>query len=325
MNRAEPSERQSDINSLSRDGISTFSRWRAGNLSSRAQKAGLVVFIILLVGIFIRPLLSLGVYAAGSELSSYVLLVPFVSAYLIYVQRKELPQEHIPSPGFALLTMIPGLAALIAQAAVRLGHNDYLTLMTLSFICFLVAGGFLFLGRRWMAAIAFPIAFLIFMIPLPDRVVDLLETGSKLASTEAANLFFNMTGTPILRDGPIFQLPGIVIEVAQQCSGIRSSLVLFITSLLASHLFLKSPWRRALLVAAVIPLGILRNGFRILVIGLLSIHVGPQILHSLIHRRGGPLFFAISLVPLFLLLWWLRKGEAAPRSGSEDTGAAGVH
>ena len=172
-----------------------------------------------------------------------------------------------------------------------------------------------------MAAAAFPIVFLIFMIPLPDRVVDFLETGSKLASAEAANLFFNMTGTPILRDGQIFQLPGIVIEVAQQCSGIRSSLVLFITSLLASHLFLKSPWRRALLVAAVIPLGILRNGFRILVIGLLSVNVGPQMIHSIIHRRGGPLFFALSLVPLFLLLWWLRKGEVAPRSASQDTEA----
>ena len=113
----------------------------------------------------------------------------------------------------------------------------------------------------------------------------------------------------VLRDGTVFQLPGIVIRVAQECSGIRSSWVLFVTSILASHLFLKSPWRRALLVAFVIPLGILRNGFRIVVIGLLCVHVGPEMIHSIIHRRGGPFFFALSLIPLFLVLWWLRRTD----------------
>jgi exosortase/archaeosortase family protein len=85
--------------------------------------------------------------------------------------------------------------------------------------------------------------------------------------------------------------------------------VLFITSLLASHIFLKTRWRRIVLVAFVIPLGILRNGFRILVIGLLCVHVGPHMVNSVIHHRGGPLFFALSLIPLFLLLVWLRRRE----------------
>ena len=169
-----------------------------------------------------------------------------------------------------------------------------------------------------MAAAAFPFAFLIFMVPLPDGIVDLLETASKLASAEAAALFFSIAGTPVLRDGTVFQLPGIVIQVAQECSGIRSSWVLFITSLLASYLFLRSPWRRAVLVLLVIPLAILRNGFRILVIGLLCVQVGPQMIHSVIHHQGGPIFFALSLIPLFLLLWWLRRGEIAATSAQSS-------
>ena len=122
-------------------------------------------------------------------------------------------------------------------------------------------------------------------------------------------MYFNLAGTALVRDGTVFELPGIVLVVGQECSGIRSSWVLFITSLLASHLFLRSPRRRIVLVAFVIPLGILRNGFRILVIGLLCVHVGPHMIDSVIHHQGGPLFFALSLVPLFLLLWWLRHGE----------------
>ena len=187
--------------------------------------------------------------------------------------------------------------------------NDDLALMALAYVSFVAAGGFLFLGSKWMAAAAFPVAFLIFMVPLPDGVVSWLETASVLASADLAALFFNMTGTPLLRDGTVFALPTIVLRVARECSGIHSSWVLFITSLVASHLFLESPWRRIILVAFVIPLGIVRNGFRILVIGLLCVHVGPHMIDSIIHRRGGPFFFVLSLVPLIVFMAWLRRQE----------------
>jgi exosortase/archaeosortase family protein len=96
-----------------------------------------------------------------------------------------------------------------------------------------------------------------------------------------------------------------------------------ITSLLAANMFLHTTWRRALLVCAVIPLGLLRNGFRILVISLLCVHIGPQMINSVIHRRGGPFFFAASLIPLFLLLWWLRRGEVARQARKTIVDAEG--
>src|SRR5919106_3903097 len=151
------------------------------------------------------------------------------------------------------------------------------------------------------------------MIPMRDAMADALAQVSATASAEMANFLFNVSGMPFLRAGQVFQLPNITLEVAQECSGIRSSVVLFITSVLAANMFLKTPWRRFVLVAFVIPLGILRNGFRILVIALLCVNIGPQMIHSLIHRRGGPLFFALSLIPLLLVLWWLRRGEVQTR------------
>jgi exosortase/archaeosortase family protein len=147
------------------------------------------------------------------------------------------------------------------------------------------------------------------MVPLPDAAVKWLEAALVLASADVSALLFRIGGTPLLRDGTTFQLPGIVLKVAEECSGIHSTWVLFITSLVASDLFLKSPWRRIVLVAFVIPLGIIRNGFRILVIGLLCVHIGPHMIDSIIHRQGGPLFFALSLGPLFMLLVWLRRQE----------------
>jgi len=266
-----------------------------------------------LVVAFSLPLISLARHAAGSSLHSHILLVPFVSLYLLAVQRRRLPTEFQSSLAPGMAFGIGGLAVLGAAwwfgSASKLSENDHLALMALSFLCLLVAGGHVFLGTRWMKAAMFPVAFLLFMIPLPDQVVIWLETGSKLASAEAAAMLFNLTGMPVLRDGTVFQLPGIRLEVAQECSGIRSSWVLFITSLVASHMFLETRWRRIALVALVIPLGILRNGFRIVVIGWLCVEVGLHMIDSVIHRRGGPVFFALSLIPLFFLLWWLRRAE----------------
>ena len=279
----------------------------------------MTAYIILLTLLFIQPLASLMLYAAGSDLHSHILLVPLVAGYLLYSRRALLPAPGPSSiTGTALLGGI-GVAALAAATTWRAGLsvNDHLALMAVAFVSFIAAGGFLFLGSKWMAAASFPVAFLIFMIPLPDAAVNWLERASALASAEAAALYFGIAGTVVARRGTVFELPGIVLQVGKECSGIHSSWVLFITSLLASHLFLKSPWRRLVLVAFVIPLGILRNGFRVFVIGLLCIHVGPHMIHSVIHRRGGPLFFALSLVPLFLVLWWLARGErrlSLPRS-----------
>jgi exosortase C (VPDSG-CTERM-specific) len=288
---------------------------------TRSQKWrfwGGACFAIVLLAAFAKPLLALINYAAGSQLYSYILLVPFVSAYLLYLRRDQLPKNYGIDLPLAIVTLTAGLGVLVLIywldfVRQRPSDNDRLALLTLSFLCFLAAGGFFFFGRGWMRAAAFPLAYLIFMVPMPDAMADALETASKYASAEVANLLFHLSGTPFLRAGLIFQLPNITIEVAQECSGIRSSWVLLMTSILAANLFLKTRWRRFALVAFVIPLAILRNGFRILVIGLLCVNVGPQMIHSLIHRRGGPLFFVLALIPFFLVLWWLRNGEVRTR------------
>ena len=278
----------------------------------KPRLAGLVAFGVLLCAALWGPLCSLVGYAAGSSLHSHILLIPFVTGYLIYLQRSTLPKSYRCSPGGGALMLAIGVAgfAFALRVQLQLSSGDFLSLVAFSFVTLLIAGGFLFLGRAWMSAVCFPIAFLYFMVPLPETLVHGLETALKLGSAEAAGRFFDISGTPVFRDGVIFQLPNITLEVARECSGIRSSWVLLITSVVASYLLLKTPWRRAVLLAVVIPLAILRNGFRIVVIGLLCVHFGPQMIHSFIHQNGGPLFFALSLVPLFLLLWWLRKGQA---------------
>jgi exosortase C (VPDSG-CTERM-specific) len=279
--------------------------------SKRTRITALIGWVVAATLVFIQPLVALVRHAAQSDLLSYIPLVPVVAGYLLFIRRRsgETPYRSSIAGTITLVGVgsVAGVAATFWRDSLSL--NDSLALMALAYVGVVAAGGFLFLGAKWMASAAFPVAFLVFLTPLPDATVHWLQTASVMASADAADWLFIVTGTPVVRDNQVFMLPSIVLEVAQECSGIHSTWVLFITSLVASNLFLESPWRRVALVAFVIPLAIARNAFRILTIGLLCVHVGPHMIDSIIHRRGGPFFFLLSLGPLFLFLAWLRRHE----------------
>ena len=178
------------------------------NTTRRSRRvAGAVCFGLLILA-FAPALFALTIHVAHSQLHSYILLVPFISGYLLYIRRDQLQKDFATTVAFGLVAAVVGLAALLVASPGTpiqpLSENDYLGMMTLSFLCFLVAGGFLFLGRNWMAAAAFPVAFLFFLIPMPDVMADGLETASQLASAETASVFFSVSGTPFLRDGTSF-------------------------------------------------------------------------------------------------------------------------
>ena len=275
----------------------------------------LAVLAIALVICFAKPLYDLARYSIHSELYSHVFLMPFVSLCLIWPRRGELTGHLPPVKRLAAIPLLLGVGILGGYwVALRSGWKplaeDYLSWMTLSFLSFVATGAFLCLGRDLLRKVAFPAAMLLFMAPFPVPVRDLIESFFQHGSADASYLLFKLSGMPVFRNGTVFQLPGFSLEVAPQCSGIHSSLVLFITSLVAGHLFLVSGWRRAVLALAVIPLALLRNGFRIVTIGYLCVNVSPDMIHSYIHRRGGPSFFVLSLIPFFLLLLFLRKTEA---------------
>ncbi|HXG48655.1 MAG TPA: exosortase/archaeosortase family protein [Methylomirabilota bacterium] len=285
--------------------------------------AGFVVFLAVVTLIFGRPLVELVRYALGTDLYSHIVLIPLMSLYLLWVRRSE-PQPRAESSWrWAAGAGVAGGAMMLFSgwAATRgwdAGRNDVLSITTTAYLCFVVAGLFVFFGRKLVREHAFSVGLLVFMIPMPEVVTLGITRFFQYTSAEASYWLLVAAGTPVLRESAlIFGLPGIVIEVAEECSGIRSSLVLFILSFLAGRLLLQSPWRRAVLVMAVIPLGVFRNALRIVTISLLCVHVDPIMINSAVHRRGGPVFFAVSLVPFFFLLWWLRRSETRRDHGKQ--------
>jgi len=285
---------------------------RPGSIASGYRTFWIAVGLLILC--FSRVLFDLVNHALNESLHSHIILVPFISAYLAWQFRGSLPTPR--RSGFALpgVLALVGILSVAAYAALRLSgrapsHNDSLSLLVFSFCMFFFATAGFFLGITFIRRIAFPLVFLLVLVPLPDAATAAIEIASQYASAETYSWFMNLSAATYYREGRTFVLPNLTIVVAQECSGIRSSLVLFITSLIAGHLFLRSSWKKALLALAVFPLGILRNAFRIYFLSMASAHWDPNIIHSPLHHRGGPIFFALSLIPFFLFLLWLKKSE----------------
>lgn len=261
---------------------------------------------VLLIAAFAATLVELAAYCLREDLFSYILLVPFVTGFLISCRRQDLELTYSPAKGVAAgLGALAGLFLALSFFADGPGI-DTLALRVPAFVFGWIALAVWAFGGRFMRGLVFPAAFLLFMTPLPPELVEWIEHGLQHASAEASSWLFSLVQIPFFQTGTSFQLPNITIHVAPECSGIRSTLVLFITSLVAGQLLLERPWQRAALALLVIPLGIFRNAFRILTIGWLCVHHGADMIHSPIHHRGGPVFFAISLLPLLAMLMVFR-------------------
>lgn len=270
---------------------------------------------LLLLGAFSVPLFKLLSFALHSDLYSFILIVPFISAYLVWIEKDRFypAGSRVNTAWPVALTSLGGgllvWAALLYFTSTKHDRADVLALCMYSFVLFLGAAACQQLGRNTLRVFSFPLAFLVFLAPFPTAVETGLESMLQHGSSWSAHRFFDLALMPVYREGTFFQLPGFSLQVAPECSGIRSTLALFLTSLVAGQLFLRSAWKRTALAFVVIPVALLRNGFRVFVIGELCVRVGPHMIHSWIHRQGGPVFFALSLIPFCLILYFLFRSD----------------
>ncbi len=271
---------------------------------------------IALTGAFALPLWNLAQYSLATELYSHCWLMPLVSAYLIWTDRGSLV-SHRRGNSIRIFAIIPAAFAVLLIVLFQVNHSVWvgdlyenaLSSLALAYVFSIYAAAILCLGPSTLGKIAFPLAVGLFTAPFPVAFKDAIVTFFQYPSAEAAYWMLKLAGNTIYRDGLVFVLPSITMEVAPQCSGIRSSLVLFLVSLVASQLFLKTAWKKISLVIFVIPLAIGRNGLRIFTLGELCERVGPHMLDHWIHHSGGPIFFALSLPAFFAFLFYLVRNE----------------
>lgn len=250
-------------------------------------------------------------FSNGDETASHLILIPVVTAGLIVMDRRPIFASTRTAWKEGLIVIAAGaafwLAALLSSSTVT--ATTYLGLAMSALILLCVGGFVLLYGPRASRAALFPLAFLVFAVPIPQALVDATVEVLKNGSTELVAWMFALTGTPYFREGYVFALPSVVIEVADACSGIRSSIALVLTSLLAGHMYLETPWKKAVLVLLVLPFSILKNGIRIVTLTLLAVHVDPSFLTGQLHHDGGIVFFVLTLVLMAPVLAMLRRSE----------------
>jgi exosortase len=278
------------------------------------RHAWFLLLVVATVAWFWRPLatvVSLSLQYGSYEHYSHIVLIPLISLYLLYLNRRAICArvEYQPWPGVFLITI--GVASSWLTSALAPDQLAYLSPAMLSLVTACWGAFLLSYGFQAFKKASFGLLLLFFMVPIPPILLQAIIGFLQRASTEMTDLLFGLSDVPVFRQGFVFVLPGITIEVTEACSGIRSGLALLITSLVAGHLFLGSTWSKAALVLVVVPLTIFKNAVRIVVLSLLASYVNPSfITDSVLHRNGGiPLFF-VSLAVLAAIVWLLRRSEA---------------
>ncbi|MFZ0816603.1 MAG: exosortase/archaeosortase family protein [Candidatus Sulfotelmatobacter sp.] len=258
-----------------------------------------------------RPLASNFALALSDQQYTHILLIVPVSVTLIILDWKAPPPSSrlSVSIGSLLLVSAAALAFIVRWKVIALPADVQLSGSMLAFVLWWIGAFILCFGTRAFRNTRFPLLFLLWLVPFPafllDPIVGLLQRGS----AASAHWLFAAVRVPVEQHGMLLHIPDLTLEVAPECSSIRSSLILLVTTMVVAQLLLRSTWRKAVVVAVAIPLSVAKNGLRIFVIAMLATRVDPGFLTGRLHRQGGVIFLLIALAVIFLFVWIFRRGE----------------
>jgi exosortase len=302
----------------------SYTRWTARavtDVTSRRRYTHaryFAIFLLVLVAVGNGVLRELVTFSLGNATASHVILVPFVTIALILSERDRIFSSTRPAVRVGVVVIGAGAALLLwgGLFSTDLLTDDRLSLSVAGLVVASVGGFLLFFGTQAFRAALFPLLFLVLSAPIPTGVIDGMTFALKRGSAEAVAGLFFLTGTPYMREGFVFSLPHFAIEIADECSGIRSSIALLLTMLLATHTLLRAGWAKGLVIVAVLPIAVLKNGIRVVTLTLLAVHVDPEYLTGQLHHDGGIVFFFLALGMLAPVMIGLRRLEL--RSASEQ-------
>ena len=243
------------------------------------------------------------------EYAHIILIFPSSAALMFLALRSH---KLRPEPNFFIGSALLGLALTIGFLGARwwgLQADVQLSLKMLALVIWWIGAFVRCFGTRASRSFLFPLFFLFWLVPLPEFVLNGIVSLLQQGSAYMAHLVFSVAGVPVEKDGVVLSIPGLTIEVAKNCSSIRSSMILWVTTMVLAQLLLRSPWNKALVIVASIPLAIAKNGLRIFAIAMLTIRVDPAFMTGELHHDGGIVFFMFSLIAVFVLLWMLRRAE----------------
>lgn len=262
------------------DALKTYKMWLLGS-------------VLLLAGLYWSIFPDMVMQWYEDDNYSHGFIVPLIAGYFLYERREELKKALVEPWGPGLLLIILGMV----QLTVAWLGTEYFTMR--SSLIVIVAGMVVyFFGRQVFKLTLLPIAYLIFMVPLPYIVYDAVAFPLKLFVTKVSVLFLKAVGIVVLREGNIIMFPATTLEVADACSGIRSLVSLLALSVAYAFFSQSSNLKRWLLILSAVPIAIFTNSLRVIVTGILAQYWGAKAAEGFFHEFAGFVVFALAMVIL---------------------------
>ncbi len=272
-----------------------------------------VAFLLMLL-VFYGQLRTLVTLAIQDEHYSHAVTIPFISAGLLYLKRQKVFRQARLCPKIGLPLLILGIAICNGASHARLSTDAGLFVQVFGIIVAWTAIFLFCYGPSSYKAATFPLVLLLLMLPIPMPLLDEIVSVLRAGSSEMTSLLFGILHVPAFREGFRFSVPHFTIEIAKECSSIRSATALFITGLLVAHLSLRSNVKRACLVLLTAPIAMFTNAVRIVTLTCLAIYVDPSFLFGSLHHSGGVLFSLISVAILAAVMVLFRNSECRKQS-----------
>jgi exosortase len=233
---------------------------------------------------------------------SHGFVVPLFAGYVLYQRRHQLRQVPFEPSNLGLPVMVGAIGLLLAGS---LGAELFVARFSLLFLL----GGMLlfFAGWKMLRAVAFPLAFLALMIPLPAIIYNQVTFPLQLLASRLSSSWLELLGVPVLREGNVLVLPNYSLEVVEACSGIRSLMSLIALAVAFGYFVEKRLWARITLVVLMVPIAVGSNASRVLGAGVVTYLWGPQWAEGFFHSFQGWLIFVSAVACMLLAHAALRR------------------
>jgi len=234
--------------------------------------------------------------------NSHGVLVPFISAYFIWQKREKLREITLGNSKIGLLVLS------ICLPLYMVSYLGSVAVVCRAMIVFTLIGIILFnLGKRVFLTIAFPLLYLVFMVPVPDSIMGLVSFPLQLFATQVSEKVIGLFSIPVLREGNMLYFSNTQLEVAEACSGIRSIMSYTMLSFLFIYLMRKGLLRKIALLASAIPLALLANITRVTGTGILAHFFDDKVARGFLHESSGLVVFAFGFILLSIEYLLLNK------------------
>jgi len=256
-----------------------------------------ITTLVVLWGLIIAPVVPIMVSTWFSHSdNSHALLVPLISFYFAWCKRKELASVETAGSGWGLLFLAASLFIYLVSYAGGIALVS--RLMIVGSLVGLIWGCF---GVQALRVLAFPLGFLVFMVPVPDSILNFVSFPLQMQATKISAWLIQMCSIPVYREGNMLYFVQTQLEVAEACSGIRSIMALTMLSVLLAYLS-NNNWRhKAFLVVCAIPVAVLANILRVSGTGILAHFFGDKVARGFMHEFSGLTVFAFGFIVMISL------------------------